>query len=338
VDHQQARIWSRREFLGKLTPAGTAGFLSFYPKSSAAEPPPETMRLRLGQGDGICYGAPLLVAEEFLHIEGFNEVQYVPGGAGPKSLDAGEIDLTSTFLGVHLRAIAAGDPIVFLAGLHVGCFELFGIEEIRTVRDLKGRTMGVTRLGSGRHLFAASLLAYVGLDPHKDVTWVTHPPAQAIGLLAKGELDAFMAFPPEPQELRAKKIGHVMVNTTIDRPWSHYFCCMIAARQEFVRTYPMATKRALRAILKGIDVCAIEPARSTQLLMDKGIATNYDYALQSMQEIPYGKWREYDPEDTVRFYALRLHEAGMIQTGPQTIITQGADWRFLNELKKELKG
>jgi NitT/TauT family transport system substrate-binding protein len=157
-------------------------------------------------------------------------------------------------------------------------------------------------------------------------------------LLAKGELDAFMAFPPEPQQLRAKRTGHVMVNTIIDRPWSYYFCCMIAAHQEFVRKYPVATKRALRAILKGTDVCALDPERSTRLLVDKGVATHYDYALQAMQEIPYGKWHEYDPEDTVRFYALRLHEAGMIKSGPQNIITQGTDWRFLNELKKELKG
>jgi NitT/TauT family transport system substrate-binding protein len=57
-----------------------------------------------------------------------------------------------------------------------------------------------------------------------------------------------------------------------------------------------------------------------------------------MKEVPYGKWREYNLEDTVRFYALRLHEAGMIKASPQKIIAQGTDWRFLNELKKELKG
>jgi NitT/TauT family transport system substrate-binding protein len=56
-----------------------------------------------------------------------------------------------------------------------------------------------------------------------------------------------------------------------------------------------------------------------------------------MQEVPYNRWREYDPEDTVRFYALRLHEAGMIKSSPQKIITQGTDWRFLTALKKELK-
>jgi NitT/TauT family transport system substrate-binding protein len=56
-----------------------------------------------------------------------------------------------------------------------------------------------------------------------------------------------------------------------------------------------------------------------------------------MRDLPYGKWHEYDPEDTVRFYALRLHEAGMIKSNPQKMISQGTDWRFLRELKKELK-
>jgi NitT/TauT family transport system substrate-binding protein len=72
--------------------------------------------------------------------------------------------------------------------------------------------------------------------------------------------------------------------------------------------------------------------------MDKGYAKSYDYILQAIKEIPYGKWREYSPEDTVRFYALRLHEAGMIKNTPQKIIAEGTDWRFWNELKKELKG
>ena len=68
-----------------------------------------------------------------------------------------------------------------------------------------------------------------------------------------------------------------------------------------------------------------------------GFTANYDYALQTMTDVPYNKWREYDPEDTIRFYALRLQEAGMIRSGPQKIIADGTDWRFLNELKRELK-
>ncbi len=69
-----------------------------------------------------------------------------------------------------------------------------------------------------------------------------------------------------------------------------------------------------------------------------GYTPRYDYTLESVRELPYGKWREYNPEDTIRFYALRLHEAGMIASSPQKILAQGSDWRFLAELKRELEG
>jgi NitT/TauT family transport system substrate-binding protein len=105
-----------------------------------------------------------------------------------------------------------------------------------------------------------------------------------------------------------------------------------------VRKHPVATKRAVRAILKGADLCGREPGRAARLLRGKGYTDNYEILLQALKEIPYGKWREYNPEDTVRFYALRLHEAGMIKSTPQKIIAEGTDWRFLNEIKQELKG
>jgi NitT/TauT family transport system substrate-binding protein len=156
-------------------------------------------------------------------------------------------------------------------------------------------------------------------------------------LLAEGTIDAYLGFPPDPQELRAKKIGHVVVNSAVDRPWSNYFCCLEAGNREFVRKHPVATKRALRAILKASDICALEPERAARSMVNRGFTLRYDYALQALKDIPYKKWRECDPEDTVRFYALRLREAGMIKSSPQKIIAQGTDWRFLRELKKELK-
>jgi len=112
---------------------------------------------------------------------------------------------------------------------------------------------------------------------------------------------------------------------------------MSAANQDFARKHPVAVKRALRAILKAADMCALQPERAAGAVVDRGIASRYDYALQAIRDIPYGKWREFDPEDTVRFYALRLQEAKMIKSTPQRIIAQGTNWRFLNEIKKELK-
>jgi NitT/TauT family transport system substrate-binding protein len=57
-----------------------------------------------------------------------------------------------------------------------------------------------------------------------------------------------------------------------------------------------------------------------------------------MRELPYTSWREYDPEDTLRFSALRLREAAMIRSNPNKLLAEGTDWRFFTELKKELKG
>ena len=108
----------------------------------------------------------------------------------------------------------------------------------------------------------------------------------------------------------------MVVSSALDRPWSQYFCCMAVANREFARNYPVATKRALRAILKATDICALEPERAARSVSASGVAKHYDYALQTMRDVPYGLWREYDPEDTLRFYALRLHEVGMIKSTP----------------------
>ena len=335
---QDERQFSRRRFLGGLTLAGTAGLLGLAPKPVVAEPPPETTRLRLRSTPSLCL-APMYVAEELLRGEGFTEVQYVKQSIGEaeRRLVAREVDLGTVFSGPFLLRLEAGDPLVMLAGMHVGCFELFGTERVRAIHDLKGKTVAVNELGGVEHVLVASMAAYIGLDPRKDLHWDLHPPTEAMQLLAEGKIDAFMAFPPFAQELRARQIGRVVVNSAVDRPWSQYFCCIIAGNREFVRTHPVATKRALRAILKATDVCALEPGRAAQLVVDKGYANRYDYALQTMKELPYNRWREDEPEDTLRFYALRLHEAGMIKSTPQKLIAQGTDWRFLEEVKRELK-
>ena len=119
---------------------------------------------------------------------------------------------------------------------------------------------------------------------------------------------------------------------------------MVYAHRAFVRHHPAATKRALRAMLKASEVCALAPETTAQLLVDRGYLVGrgdtdrYALALAVVKEIPSGQWRQYDAENTVRFFALRMREAGLIKSTPQQIMAQGTDWRFLNELKKEMKG
>jgi NitT/TauT family transport system substrate-binding protein len=113
---------------------------------------------------------------------------------------------------------------------------------------------------------------------------------------------------------------------------------MVYTHKAFVQQYPGATKRVLRAILKAADLCTSEPERAARFLVEKGYTTHYAYARETIQDVVYRQWREYNPEDTVRFYALRMQEAGMLRSTPQKLIAQGTDWRFFNALKKELKG
>jgi NitT/TauT family transport system substrate-binding protein len=238
-----------------------------------------------------------------------------------------------------IPVLDARQPIVVLSGVHTGCYELFGNERVRSIRDLKGKKVSVYALGGGDHILISSMLAYVGIDPRKDINWVV-PEAygDTMRLFVEGEVDAFLGFAPQPQELRAKKIGRVIVNTGQDRPWSEYFCCAVTANRDFATRYPVATKRALRAFLKAADICALEPERAARLLVEKGYEARYELALEVLKGLPYRRWREANPEDTLRFHMLRLHEVGIVKTNPTKLIAQGTDWRFLNELKKELKG
>jgi len=308
---------------------------------AATDPPPETTRLRFPTIPTICL-APQYLAEEFLAEEGFTDVQYAKAASGVENMEgvsAGELDVTQHFAGSIVTALDAGAAIVTLGGAHVGCWELFATDRVQSVRDLRGKTVSVLAANpsSADYAFIASVLTYVGIDPTKDVNFEPHRREEAIQLLQEGKVDAYVAFPPANRELRAKGIGHVVLNSMMDAPWSQYYCCLVIANKEFAQKNPVATKRALRAILKGADLCFREPERAARLLVEKGYTDNYDYALDTMRTIPYGVWREFDPEDTLRFYSLRLNEAGLIKSTPDEIIARGTDWRYFNELRQELK-
>ena len=329
----------RRCFLTTLSAAACASIVG-GPKVSAQDGQLETTSIRIAKIAGICI-APQYVAEELLRQEGFIDIRYVTADAGApaaRALVRGDIDFTANYSPPLIIPIDEGEPITILAGEHVGCFELFAREGIRGIPDLKGRTVGVQGLGSSQYTFLSGMAAYVGLDPTKDIRWVTSASPKPMELFAEGKIDAFLGFPPEPQELRSRNIGRVIFNSAIDRPWSQYFCCMLAGRRDYVRNNPVATKRFLRAIIKATDLCVNQPEWVAQRIVDAGFTPRYEYALKTLQEISYGRWREYDPEDTIRFYSLRLREAGFIKNTPGRILAQGTDWRFLAELRRELKG
>ena len=239
----------RRRFLASTSALGVASLLGF-PRTASAEPPPETTTVRLVHAPAICL-APQYLAEELLRLEGFSHLRYVELADYPdpvKVLEAGEADFTQDSWSSVLPNLDAGTGVVtVLAGIHVGCFELFATEKVATIKDLKGKRVAVTSLGASDDVFIASMAAYVGIDPRTEINWVAMGGLSGKNVFAEGKADAFLAFAPEPQKLRARKVGHVIVDTAQDKPWSQYFCCMLSARRAFIQAQPIATKRIVRA-------------------------------------------------------------------------------------------
>ena len=327
---------SRRELLERASALGAAGLLGLQPGPAIADSPPETRTVRFCHSPSICI-APQYIAGDLLRAEGFNDVQYLALGtrAGPEALANGQADITMWYTTGFLPTLDADKGVVLLAGVHLGCWELFGHDNVRGLNDLKGKTVVCEKFLGGDQILLSSILAYAGLNPN-DVKWLARPGGSAMNTFIDRRADAFLAFPPEPQELRARKIGHVLLNTNTDRPWSQYYCCMVGANRDYVQRNPVATKHVLRAILKSADLCTSAPQQAAGYLRDHGYEPRYDIGLEALKSMHFD-YRTASPEDTLRFHALRLRDVGLIKSTPQKLIAQGTDWRFLNELKLELK-
>ncbi len=309
----------------------------FFARSAGSGP--ETTTIRFPAGFATCV-APEFLATDLLRADGLTDIRQVPATDADlvPMVGAGDIDIAMQTAAITITQADKDNSIVHLAGIHVGCFELFAGAGIRSMRDLKGKRVAITSFGSGPHAHMAAMAAYVGLDPNRDITWVTDSPVDAMDAFAGGQVDAFMAFPPEPQQLRKRGLTNVIVKTHADRPWSQYFCCMLIGNRTFVQNNPVAAKQAVRAVLKSADLCAQDPASAVKRLSERGEVTDQDAALETMRrDVSYDRWRELDPEDTIRFYAVLLHQIGMVKSTPDKIIAQNTDWRILNELKAELK-
>jgi NitT/TauT family transport system substrate-binding protein len=348
---------SRRRFLGQLGMAGVVGMgglaaagLGGSTSSLAAEPPPEITTIRLEKDLVTCI-APQ-AAEELMRAEGFTDIRYVAlteahldraltanSGFIADMIAHDEVDIGRDFAPDHILGMDAGARMTILAGLHLGCFDVIAKDDIGRVADLKGRTVGVQYGAYGDMMLLRIMAGLVGLDSSRDIRWIlaSGPRENPLDLFAAGTIDAFLATPPLLQEVRARNIGHVILSSITDQPWSKYYCCFLGISTGFVRKYPVATKRVLRAILKATDLCVSQPERMAQLLVEQGYTTRLDFALQALKEIRYDVWRDYDHEDSLLFYALRLHEAGLIKSNPQKLIADHTDWHFLNEIKRKLK-
>ena len=194
-----ALIQTRRGFLGGIAAAGAAGLLGTK-RARAAEGKLETTTVRLPKSEAIC-AAPQDLAEGFLREEGFTDIRYVPAPPPlntPEQIERGALDFGMNYAPVMLAGIDRGVPMTVLAGVLVGCFELLVTGEFHGITDLKGKSIGIQAVGSYEYWFLSVIAANIGIDPRRDIRWVTAGgKVRPKEVFTDGKIDAFLAFPPD---------------------------------------------------------------------------------------------------------------------------------------------
>ena len=169
---------------------------------------------------GTC-PAPIYVAEALLRAEGFTEIRYRTRDTDPLvEVSRNQIDWTQAVAADAIADADNGAPLTMVAGIHPGCYELIAHDYIRSITGLKGKTVAWSRAYVSSRYLVSLMAKFVGLDPHNDIRWVDNPDIDPMTLFIDRKIDAFLTNVPQTLELRDRKIGHSLVNSVSDRPWS----------------------------------------------------------------------------------------------------------------------
>jgi NitT/TauT family transport system substrate-binding protein len=311
----------------------------------AALPPPETTTVRIVIPAACEPG--LLLAADYLREEGFTDIRYVATSFVERGwLLNHEADISIGHPEFLTASLDAGVPLVMLTGLHSGCLELWAAPGIQTIGELRGRKIAVRRADTSDQYYAwfATMLGYVGIDPLKDVQFITGGDGPGMNnAFIEGRADAVLTGAETGPLFRRlpKAPGKVILATMTDKPWSQYLCCTLVAQRDWARQNPIATKRVTRAVLRATDRAAKDPGRAAHDVVAAGgvfashVITDESLVTDTMAMCTYD-WRGLDPEETLRFFALRLADAKLITKTPQQLIAEGTDLAYMRQLRKEL--
>src|SRR5690348_14746147 len=223
-------------------------------KTGSTAAPGETNHIRVGY-IGLTCEAPIFTAVEkgFFKEEGL-EVELVrcQWATYKDALALGRFDVTHHLVMYFLKPIEQGLDVKFTAGIHRGCLRLQAPTngKIQSVRDLKGKRIGVPGMGTPPFIFANRVLGANGIDPAKDIQWLVFPAGELGLALDKGEVDAVADSEPIGTLLTADGKVRNVADQAQDAPYNNEYCCAVLANGKFLAKNPKATAAATRALLK----------------------------------------------------------------------------------------
>ncbi len=270
------------------TPAKKEGAPSSNSPNASSDP----IKLKVAY-IGLTCEPPIFVAYEngFFKEEGLDVELVKTDWEGLQSgLGLGKFDANHTLVMYLLKPIEAGLDVKITGGVHTGCLRVqAGIKtDIKTMADLKGKKIGITVFGSPPHLFASRALAVNGMDPKKDVDWVTFPP-DAMGLaLDQGRIDAVASAEPIGTILTVKEKVRTIADQATDDHYKDEFCCATAVSGKLMRENPAAAAKVTRAMLKGAKWVSVNPTAAAKLAVEKKyLAASPEINAQAISKLNY---------------------------------------------------
>jgi NitT/TauT family transport system substrate-binding protein len=199
-------------------------------------------------GDAAHFTMHLAQKRGFLKEEGFEaELITISGPVANIALSNGDTDYFSGF-GSALRSILQGLPLRIVACYRpTPHFMLQSRPEFKSVKDLKGKNIGITAFGSGTELVGRLMIKHFGLDPDKDVKFI--PGGSSEGRLIRmqqGLLDATVAT--VPTDYHGRKMGYPVIVRSEDL-FTYPFSGLTVHIQK-IKEKPDEVKRVIRAGIK----------------------------------------------------------------------------------------
>src|SRR5438876_3548455 len=266
---------------------------------------------------GLTCEAPIFSAVEkgFFKEEGLEVEMVKCEWANYKDVLAlGGFDVTHHLVMYFLKPIEQGLDVKFTAGIHRGCLRVQAgtSGNIRTVKDLRGKRIGVPGMGTPPCIFANRVLGANGLNPSKEVTWLVFPAGELGLALDKGEVDAVADSEPIGSMLLAQGKARNIADQAVDMPYANEYCCAVLVNGKFLARNPKASAAATRALLKAAKWVEANPKAAAKLSVEKkylaSTADQNTIAISHLRYVPSVSGARI----AVRLAAAEMKTAGML--------------------------
>jgi NitT/TauT family transport system substrate-binding protein len=226
----------------------------FFLATAALADAQQKVRLNWGAISGVM--SPIWVAQEEGLFKKYGlDVELIHIASTSKAIQSmlsGEIHYTTADALNSIQAVAAGaDLVMFCEGVNRFVFSLMARPEIKRLSDLKGKKIGITRIGSSTHTAVLFAVNKAGLGANDYTLLQLGEVPNILTTLLAGQIDAGALSPPTNS--RAKKAGlFELINLGVDGP--EYPSTVIASTRAYIKANPDNTRRMVRALGEGLHL------------------------------------------------------------------------------------